>query len=54
MRLITDHVRTLPRATALLTSWVPEDGGPEPFYRVLGFEPTGEVDDGEVVGRLEL
>lgn len=52
--LLVDHVRTLPGATALVTSWVPEDGGPEPFYRGLGFEPTGEVDGGEVVGRLQL
>lgn len=35
-------------------SWVPAPGGPEPFYRGLGFEPTGEVDDGEVIGRLAL
>ncbi|MCI0345283.1 MAG: hypothetical protein L0221_07535 [Chloroflexi bacterium] len=27
---------------------------PEPFYRRFGLEPTGEVDDGEVVGRLPL
>ena len=54
MALIADHVRTLPGAVALLTSWVPAPGGPEPFYRGLGFEPTGEVDGGEVVGRLRL
>ena len=51
---VIDHVRTLPRATALLVSWVPAPGGPEPFYRALGFEPTGEIDDGEVVARLRL
>jgi diamine N-acetyltransferase len=51
---IVEHVRTLPQATALITSWVPAEGGPEPFYRGLGFEPTGEVDDGEVIGRLPL
>ncbi len=54
IRLLVDHVRTQPGATHLITSWVPEPGGPEPFYRGLGFEPTGEVDDGEVVGRLAL
>lgn len=36
------------------TSWVPERGGPEPFYTRLGFVPTGEVEDGEVVARLDL
>jgi diamine N-acetyltransferase len=54
LALIVDHVRSLPDATGLLVSWVPEDGGPEPFYTGLGFVPTGEVDDGEVVARLAL
>ena len=52
--LVIDHVRTLPGATELLVSWVPAPGGPEPFYRAAGFEPTGEVDEGEVVARLRL
>ena len=54
MALVIDHVRTLPGATELLVSWVPAAGGPEPFYLGLGFEPTGEVDEGEVVARLRL
>ena len=54
IRLLADHVRTLPRATDLFVSYVPDEGGPEPFYRGLGFEPTGEIDDGEVVARLRL
>jgi diamine N-acetyltransferase len=33
---------------------VPADGGPEPFYTGLGFVPTGEIHDGEVVARLSL
>ncbi len=41
-------------APALETSWVPGPGSPEPLYRSMGFEPTGEVEDGEIVGRLEL
>jgi predicted N-acetyltransferase YhbS len=28
--------------------------GPEDFYRKLGFEPTGDLIEGEVVGRLRL
>jgi diamine N-acetyltransferase len=40
--------------TELYTSWVEGDGGPEPFYRRLGFLPTGEVDDGEIVARLTV
>lgn len=54
IRLIVDHARKIPGANELLVSWAAEDGGPEPFYRGLGFEPTGEIDDGEVVGRLIL
>ena len=49
MRLIIEHVRTRPNVERLLTSYVPGDGCPEPFYRSLGFVPTGEVDGGEVV-----
>jgi diamine N-acetyltransferase len=42
-------------ATELLTSYVPEDGGPAGFYRQLGFTSTGELDaNGEVIVRLLL
>lgn len=40
--------------TELYTSWVEGEGGPGPFYLKLGFVPTGEIDDGETVGRLTL
>ena len=54
MELIIDHVRTRPNATELLTSFVPGESGPEHFYKKLGFVETGEIDEGEVVIRLEL
>jgi diamine N-acetyltransferase len=54
VELACDYVRTRPGATELLTSWVPGERGPEEFYRKLGFERTGEVEDGEVVARLRL
>jgi diamine N-acetyltransferase len=41
-------------ATELLSSYEPGDGEPWPFYRGLGFVPTGEIEDGEVVIRLDL
>jgi len=42
-------------ATELLTSYVPEDGGPAGFYQRLGFVPTGELDgNGEVIVDLAL
>jgi diamine N-acetyltransferase len=49
MRLVLEHVRSRPGAQSFYTSYVPEPGGPEPFYLGLGFVPNGEVEDGEVV-----
>lgn len=54
VELLIDYVRTRPGATELLTSYVPGERGPAEFYRGLGFTPTGNVDDGEVVVRLTL
>jgi diamine N-acetyltransferase len=44
----------LPGATELLTSVVPGDGSPGPFYQKLDFAFTGAVDEGEHVMRLAL
>ena len=42
-------------ATELLTSCVPAEDGPEPFYRRLGFVRTGELDDnGEIILALNF
>ncbi|MFC0435675.1 GNAT family N-acetyltransferase [Kutzneria buriramensis] len=41
-------------AAELLTSHQPDGDGPGPFYHKYGFEPTGEVDNGEPVLRLRL
>ncbi|WP_165988264.1 N-acetyltransferase [Streptomyces sp. YIM 98790] len=38
----------------LTVSWVPGPGGPEPFYLGLGFRPTGEIIDDEVVAERLL
>ncbi len=55
LELLVDQVRGRPGATHLMTSCVPaSEGGPEPFYLGFGFEPTGEIDDGELVLRLAL
>ena len=51
---VIEHVRAKALFTTLELSYVPAPGGPEPFYRRLGFEPTGRVDDGEVVLALVL
>ena len=52
--LLVEYVKTRPGARELSASYVPIEGGPEGFYRKMGFEPTGEVDDGEIVVRLTL
>ena len=51
---LLDHVRSMPGATELKTSWVSAPDGPGPFYEGLGFRPTGELDEGEVVARIVL
>ena len=51
--LAADEVRSR-GGTELYTSWRPGEGSPGPFYERLGFVPTGELDDEEVVTRLAL
>jgi GNAT superfamily N-acetyltransferase len=52
--LVADLVRAN-GATELKVSYAVGDSGPEPFYRRLGFRPTGDVDDsGEIVLSLDL
>ena len=54
VRQISELVRD-EGAMELLTSYVPEDGGPAGFYERLGFAPTGDLDvNGEVIMRLAL
>jgi diamine N-acetyltransferase len=55
LELVIEDIRAAdPDATELTTSWYPAPGGPEPFYLGFGFVPTGEIDDEEIVGRLDL
>ncbi len=53
MTLLIDRLRAEGHAR-MLVSWVPERGGPEPFYERLGFVRTGEMEDDEVIARLVL
>jgi GNAT superfamily N-acetyltransferase len=54
VRLVADIVRAN-GATELLTSFAPGEGGPGPFYRRIGFRPTGELDvSGETILALDL
>ncbi|GGL11598.1 N-acetyltransferase [Sphaerisporangium melleum] len=40
--------------TQMYVSWEPGEGGPEGFYRKLGFRLTGEKSGGQTVGVLDL
>jgi len=54
VRLVADVVRAN-GAAELLTSCLPGDDGPELFYRHIGFNPTGDLDEkGEVILALRL
>jgi diamine N-acetyltransferase len=52
IELVCRHIESEGGPQRLTTSWHDEVGGPEPFYLGLGFERTGEIDDGEPVGVL--
>ncbi len=54
MHLLIEHVRTRPGSHELLTSVHQAEGGPQGFYERLGFELTGEYEDGEALLRLNL
>jgi diamine N-acetyltransferase len=54
VKLVADIARDH-GASELLTSYVAGDWSPEPFYRQIGFVPTGEQDEkGEIVLALRL
>jgi diamine N-acetyltransferase len=54
MALLIEHVRRRPMAEELVLSYVRREGSPEGFYWGPGFEPTGEVLEGEVVMSLRV
>jgi diamine N-acetyltransferase len=54
MRLLIERVRSAPGIDAAVLSHADREGNAGPFYRKLGFEYTGEEEDGELMMRLEL
>ena len=54
MALIHDYVRSRPGGTRLYLSYVPLRGGPEPFYKSLGYVDTGVEHEGELEAVLDL
>jgi diamine N-acetyltransferase len=51
---VIEHVRTQPNARELTLCVVPAEGGALDFYRRLGFAETGEMEEDELVMRLDL
>ena len=54
IQLLIAHVRTRPESHELLTSVHQAEGGPQGFYERLGFELTGEYEEGEALLRFHL
>ncbi len=54
VELMVEHVRRQPGAKKLWGSAGEGEGSPKNFWRQCGFEPTGEVADGEVVMQRPL
>lgn len=54
IRQVLEYARSRPGVGSLYTSYVPGANGPEQFYLRLGFEPNGEIDEGEIVVRYPL
>jgi len=54
MKLVIDHVRSLPNASEFKLSFVPGEGDPSGFYAKLGFVETDEWEDDEKIMVLKL
>ena len=50
---VIEYLKAQPGNSEVRLSYVPGNDVAERLYRAVGFVPTGEVDDGEVVMRLE-
>ncbi len=54
MLLVIEHVRRKGLFKKLAISYIPDEGGPEQLYLSIGFRPTGDMDEDEVVLELPL
>jgi GNAT superfamily N-acetyltransferase len=54
MVMIHDYVRSRPGGNRIYLSYVPVQGGPEMFYKSLGYEDTGREHGGEREAALDL
>lgn len=51
---VIERLKQLPDCNELFLSFYPENTGAEKLYSSIGFERTGELDQGEIVMRLEI
>ena len=54
LAMVIEYVRTLPNATEMFLTYVPDDHGPREFYASMGFIDTGKEHSGELEMRLQL
>ncbi len=47
MELLHDYVRSRPGGDKIFLFYVPAEGGPEAFYKGLGYVDTGRIHEGE-------
>ncbi|HEX5497851.1 MAG TPA: GNAT family N-acetyltransferase [Thermomicrobiales bacterium] len=51
---LIDFMRQRHACTAIYLGYEPDNAVAERLYARAGFKPTGEIDDGEIVARLDL
>jgi diamine N-acetyltransferase len=54
LEVLIEYVKTRPNATELFTSFHEAKGSPQGFYEKIGFELTGDFEEGEALMRLRL
>lgn len=54
MELLIQYIKTRPNAEVFYTSHRKGEGSPEGFYQKMGFEHTGEEENGEFFMKMEL
>lgn len=54
MQNLLAHLKAQPGYAAIYISFVPENEPAKNLYASLGFQDTGEIDDGEIVYRLPV
>lgn len=54
MEQVIDRLKQIPACKEIQTSFAPENSTADRLYTSLGFDKTGEVDEGEIVVRLNV